>query len=100
METIDDVQVGQRELRVVEPSTRNAARAQTPMRDNRALGLGAVAVGAFALGASAIGALAIGRLAVGAFTMNRGRVRTLTVDNLEVRRLHVGELIIDSGVPR
>jgi hypothetical protein len=26
-------------------------------------------------------------------------VRTLTVDNLEVRRLHVGELIIDSGVP-
>ena len=31
--------------------------------------------------------------------MKRGCVRTLIVDNLEVRRLHVGELIIDSGVP-
>jgi hypothetical protein len=27
-------------------------------------------------------------------------VRTLTIDDLHVRRLHVGELIIDSGVPR
>jgi hypothetical protein len=32
--------------------------------------------------------------------MKRGRVRTLRVDNLEVRRLHIGELTIDSGVPR
>jgi hypothetical protein len=97
---MDDVQTGQRDVRQVEPSTRNAARDQTLMRHNRARGLGAVAFGAFALGASAIGALAIGRLAVGAFARKRGRVRTLTVDNLEVRRLHVGELMIDSGVPR
>jgi hypothetical protein len=32
--------------------------------------------------------------------MRRGRVRTLIVDNLEVRRLHVGELTVDTGLPR
>jgi hypothetical protein len=32
--------------------------------------------------------------------MKRGRVRTLTVDHLEVRRLHVGELTIDSSPTR
>jgi hypothetical protein len=32
--------------------------------------------------------------------MKRGHVRTLTVDNLEVRRLHIGELTIESGLPR
>ena len=32
--------------------------------------------------------------------MKRGHVRTLTVDTLEVRRLHIGELTIDSGIPR
>jgi hypothetical protein len=53
-----------------------------------------------ALGATAIGALAIGSVAVGAFAMKHGRVRTLTIDDLEVRRLRVGELIIDSGLPR
>jgi hypothetical protein len=53
-----------------------------------------------ALGATAIGALAIGRLAVGAFAMKRGRARALTIDDLEVRRLHIGELTIDSGLPR
>ena len=31
--------------------------------------------------------------------MRRGRVRNLTVDDLDVRRLHVGELRID-GTPR
>ena len=55
--------------------------------------------GALALGATAIGVLAIGRLAVGAFTMTRGRVRSLTVDNLDVRCLHVGELTINRVVP-
>lgn len=97
---MDDEQMGQRNLREGEPSTRNAASDRTPMRYSRALGLGAAAFGAFAIGAFAIGALAIGRLAVGAFVMKRGRVRTLTVDDLDVRRLRVGELIIDSGVPR
>jgi hypothetical protein len=32
--------------------------------------------------------------------LKRGHVRTLTVDILEVRRLHIGELTIDSGIPR
>jgi hypothetical protein len=27
-------------------------------------------------------------------------VRTLMVDTLDVRRLHIGELTIDSGIPR
>jgi anti-sigma factor RsiW len=96
---MNDAETGQAEIREVESSSRNTA-ATTPMRTPRALGLGAIAFGAFALGATAIGALAIGRLAVGAFAMKRGRVRTLTVDDLEVRRLHIGELIIDSGMPR
>jgi hypothetical protein len=87
-------------LRVVEPPTRNAAGEQIPTRTTRALALGAVAFGALALGATAIGALAIGRLAVGAFAMKRGRARVLTIDDLEVRRLHIGELTIDSGLPR
>ena len=91
---MDDVQIGQTDVRDGEPSTRTAARDQTPTRYGRALSLGAIAFGAFAIGATAIGALAIGRLAVGAFAMKRGRVRTLTVDHLEVRRLHVGELTI------
>jgi hypothetical protein len=32
--------------------------------------------------------------------MKRGRVRSLTVDNLEVRRLHIGELTVENGLPR
>jgi hypothetical protein len=94
--TMTDAQIGQRG-----PSTGVAAGEHgQPTRTTRALGLGAVAFGAFALGATAIGALVIGRLAVGAFALKRGHVRTLRVDNLEVRRLHIGELTIDSGVPR
>jgi hypothetical protein len=96
---VNDAQTGPREIREVQPSTRSVAADQKPMRTTRALGLGAVAFGAFALGATAIGALAIGRLAVGAFSMRRGRLRTLTVDHLEVRRLHIGDLTVDSGAP-
>jgi hypothetical protein len=95
-----DVQIGQEGTREVEPVPPDATGDQVPTRTTRAIGLGAVACGAFALGATAIGALAIGRLAVGAFAMKRGHVRTLTVDILEVRRLHIGELTIDSGIPR
>ena len=62
----------------------------------RVLPVGAAALGAVALGTAALGAVAIGRLAIGAFAMRRGRVRTLIVDNLEVRRLHVGELTTDT----
>lgn len=97
--TMDDMQIEKKGVREAEPSTHSVTRGQTPTR-YRHLGIGAVAFGAFALGASAIGALAIGSLAIGAFALNRGRVRALTVDSLEVRQLHVGELIIDSGAPR
>jgi len=96
---MSDVQIGEERLGEVESSTLNVSGDQTPTRTARALALGAVATGAFALAATAIGALAIGRLAVGAFSMKHGRVRRLTVDTLEVRRLHIGELTLDSGVP-
>ena len=62
----------------------------------RAAAIRAVAFGAFAIGATALGALAIGRLAVGALAVNRGRVRSLTIDELKVRRLHVGVLSMDA----
>jgi hypothetical protein len=84
---MDDDQIRQFGTRELDRSTRNT----------RALAIGAVAFGAFALGATAIGALAIGRLAIGAFAMKRGHARTLTVDSLEVRRLHIGELTIERG---
>jgi hypothetical protein len=53
-----------------------------------ATAIGAVTFGALALSATAIAALAIGRLTVGAHVLKRGRVRSLVVDTLEVRRLH------------
>jgi hypothetical protein len=96
---MSEVQISRKGTRQTELSARNAAASPTTTPSGRALGLGAVALGAVALAATAIGALAIGRLAVGAFTMTRGRVRSLTVDNLDVRRLHVGELTIDRVVP-
>src|SRR4030095_6608755 len=96
---MNDVQFGQEGFRTVQSSSRNAAEDDRPQRINRALGLGAIALGAFALGATAIGALAICLVACGAFAMKRGRVRTLTVDNLEVRRLHIGELTSDGRLP-
>jgi hypothetical protein len=96
---MSEVQIGRKGTQQTELSARNAVALRTTTHAGRAIGLGAVALGALALGATAIGALAIGRLAVGAFTMTRGRVRSLTVDNLDVRRLHVGELTIDRVVP-
>jgi hypothetical protein len=49
----------------------------------------AAAIGACAIGATAFGAVAIGRLAVGAFTARRGRIRTLTIDHLNVGNLRL-----------
>ena len=92
--------MARKKIREVERVGPGATGDQVPTRTTRGLGLGAVACGAFALAAAAIGALAIGRLAVGAFVIKRGHVRTLTVDVLEVRRLHIGELTSDSGIPR
>jgi hypothetical protein len=55
----------------------------------------AAALGACAIGAAALGAVAIGRLAIGAFTARRGRVGTFTIDQLNVRRLRVDNVIGD-----
>jgi hypothetical protein len=82
-----------REEQVLAANTRLAPR-------GRATAFGAVAFGALALGATAIGALAIGRLAVGAMAVKRGRIHSLGVDDLDVRRLRVRELVIDSEVRR
>lgn len=97
---MNDVQFDQEGFRSLQASASNAAQEGRPERINRAVRLGAVALGAFALGATAIGALAIGRIAVGALAVGRGRVRTLTVDNLVVRRLHIGELTGDGRLLR
>ena len=94
---MNDVQVEQDGIPQVRSLNRSTAR---PGQATGGAGFAAVAIGAFALGASAIGALAIGRLAVGALALKRGRVRTLVLDDLLVRRLHVGQLTVDSGVPR
>jgi hypothetical protein len=45
--------------------------------------VGAQALGAFAVVAIAIGALAIGRLAIGRFFLEKGRVRSLEIENLK-----------------
>jgi uncharacterized membrane protein YhfC len=51
----------------------------------------AFALGAAAVGAIAIGALAIGRLAIDRVVVKRARFGVLEVDQLTVRKLHVGE---------
>jgi hypothetical protein len=58
-----------------------------------AAAFGTLAIGALAVGAAAVGALAIGRLAVGAFDVKRGRIRALSVDDLQIGRLYVREQI-------
>ena len=72
----------------------------TPAMATAAVAVGAFALGAFAIGALAIGAIAIGRLAVGAFVLKRGHVRSLVVEDLDVLRLHVRELAVDSDLRR
>jgi hypothetical protein len=51
----------------------------------------AFALGAAAVGAMAIGALAIGRLAIGRLEIGKARFKSLEVDELTVRKLHVTE---------
>jgi len=75
-----------------EPAPPPAAR---PITNLAAFAIGAVALGALAIGALAIGTLAVGRLAIG-----RGRIKTLEIDDLTVRRLRVLELPEDARPPR
>ena len=51
----------------------------------------ALAVGAIACGAIAIGALAIARLAIAEMAVKKARFRSVEIDDLTVRRLHVLE---------
>ncbi|WP_372422025.1 hypothetical protein [Salinarimonas chemoclinalis] len=60
-----------------------------PTRRLAAASLGATAIGALAVGAVAIGALAISRLAIDRMGLRRGHIRSLTIDELHVRRLRV-----------
>ncbi len=43
--------------------------------------------------------VAVGRMAVRALAIQEGRIQRLSTDELDVRRLHVQELIADEGSP-
>ncbi len=63
-----------------------------------ALAIGAQAVGAFALGALAIGTLAVGRLLIKRLAVRRARIRSFAIDELDVKRLRVGALVITDRI--
>ncbi len=87
--TMNDTHTDQEGTRELQPLQPGSGVPPTPSHDSRATVIGAAAFGALALGATAIAALAIGRLTIGVFAVKRGRVQSLGVDDLEVRRLHV-----------
>jgi hypothetical protein len=63
-----------------------------------ALAIGAQAVGALALGALAIGTLAVGRLLIKRLAVRRARVHSFAIDELDVKRLRVGEFVITDRI--
>jgi quinol monooxygenase YgiN len=66
-----------------------------PAAATGALAVGACAVGALALGACAIGALAVGRLAIGGVSVRRGWLQKLAVEDVEIGRLAVRQLVVE-----
>jgi hypothetical protein len=60
----------------------------------------ALALGAAALGAFAMGAVAIGSLAIGGLVVRRAKFRSVEIDDLTVRRLHVLEAPNAQEIPR
>ena len=60
-----------------------------------------MSVGALAVGALAVGALAIGRLAIRRVAILTGRIDRLSIEEPEVGRLRVREVITEhtAGVP-
>jgi hypothetical protein len=60
-----------------------------------ATGLAWTGLGALAVGASAAGAVAIGALAIRALAVKRGRIGRLDIEDLEVGRLHVREMVVE-----
>jgi quinol monooxygenase YgiN len=81
----------------VDPHTYDVATVRNGRRVPGRIAIGAAATGAIALGAFAVGAMAIGRLAIGALAVKRGRVRTLSLDDVTIGRLSVRELSLDEG---
>jgi hypothetical protein len=63
-----------------------------------ALAIGGQAWGALALGALAVGTLAVGRLLIGRLAVGRARMCSLSLDELDVKRLRVGELVITDAI--
>jgi len=55
------------------------------------LAVGSQAIGVLAVGALAIGALAIGRLVLKRFIVDVSHIRSLEIDDLNVKRLRVGD---------
>lgn len=64
----------------------------------RSAATGAIAVGAAAIGALVIGALVVRRVAIRSFSVGRGEFRSLSVDHLTVKRLHVSEGVFDESL--
>lgn len=60
-----------------------------PSRAVAAAAVSALALGATAIGAVAIGVLTVGRLLIGRLAIKGAHFRTLEIDELTVRRLHV-----------
>ena len=60
-----------------------------------ATALGSTSLGAAATGAAALGAVAIGALAIRRLAVKRGKVGHLTIEDLEVGRLRVRELVVE-----
>jgi hypothetical protein len=64
---------------------------RSPIETGGAGALGLVALGATAVGAMAVGALAIGALVIGKLAVRNAHFKTLTIDELTVRKLQILE---------
>jgi hypothetical protein len=60
----------------------------------------ATAFALFSIGALSIGAIAIGALAIKRFALDAGRIKRLSIEELDVGRLRVRETISDSEARR
>ncbi len=76
-------------------SASRSARAKVRSRGLSAVAVRAVAFGACAIGALSAGAVVIGSLAIGALAVKRGRVRSLTIEELDVRCVRLGQVVED-----
>jgi hypothetical protein len=61
------------------------------------MAIGASAIGAIAVGAIAFGAVAIGALAIRRLAVSHSYFKRFEIDELTVKRLRVGELILNDS---